>query len=150
MTRRLNKKSPKSSKPLGKKQNDSFANVTPVWTFRNIDTDGNFAFNPNRKDFDTVDFLNKMIAYSNMTWSAIGQQTHDNGKSKHHFLSETTLSNAAVERIKAKELEDKTDLIFSFALNNTVRVIGIRDKAEFEVIWYDANHKFAISNKKHT
>jgi hypothetical protein len=84
-----------------------------------------------------------------MTWAAIKKQTHDNGKSKHHFLSANSLSKAAKERIKDKHLEESSDYIFSFALNNLVRVIGIRnpDSAEFEVVWYDPNHQFALSKK---
>ena len=85
-----------------------------------------------------------------MTWTEISRQTHDNGKSKHHFLDEDSLSDDAIERIRKKHLEDKVDSIFSFALNNKVRIIGVRDGAEFQVIWYDANHVFANSNKKHT
>ena len=55
-----------------------------------------------------------------------------------------------LERIRKKHLEDSTDSIFSFALNNKVRVIGVHDGVELQVVWYDANHDFAESNKKHT
>ena len=150
MAKSLGKKTKKNNRPLSKKQNDSSLNSCPVWTFKNLDTDGKFAFNPNREDFDVTDFLNKMIRYSNMTWNEITRHTHDNGKSKHHFLSEDSLSESAIERIKKKHFEDRTDSIFSFALNNKVRIIGLRDGVEFQVIWYDANHEFAISSKKHT
>ena len=69
-----------------------------------------------------------------------------------HFLSTNSLSKDALKRIKTKELEESTDYIFSFALNNLARVIGIRnpDSPEFEVIWYDAEHKFAPSKLKNT
>lgn len=124
----------------------------PLWTFREIDREGLFKFDPNRKDFDAQDFMIKMISYSNMTWAEIRKQTHDKGKSKNHFLSTNSLSKNALKRIKAKELEESTDYIFSFALNNLARVIGIRnpDSSEFKVIWYDARHEFAPSKLKHT
>ena len=146
----LGKKSPKKQKPLGKKSADPSAGLCPVWIFTNIDNDGRFAFNPQRDDFDTSDFVTKLIHYSNMSWSEIEKQTHDNGKSKHHFLNEGAFSDDAEKRIRKKNLEDKTDSIFSFAFNNKTRIIGIRDGANFQVIWYDANHEFATSTKKHT
>ncbi len=39
-----------------------------VWTFYKIDTDGKFAFDPNRDDFDSDLFVEKLISYSSMTW----------------------------------------------------------------------------------
>lgn len=129
----------------------NFDSNYPIWTFQNVDRDGKFAFNPFRKDFRSDEFVEKMVSYSNMTWQEISRQTHDNGKSKHHFLNDSDrLSKDARERIKVKNFEEKIDNIFSFALNNITRVIGIRDGAEFQVVWYDANHEFAPSTKKHT
>ena len=120
------------------------------WTFKKIDKDGDFAFDPQRQDFDTKDFLLKMLSYSQMTWREIKLQTHDAGKSKNHELSSKSLSLKAKERISAKGLGEYEDALFSFALNNKVRVIGVRLGAEFQVVWYDANHDFAPSSKKHT
>ena len=121
-----------------------------VWSFRNVDRNGLFAFDPRRADFDAKDFLLKMLSYSTMTWREIKSQTHDNGKSKHHELNPATLSENALARIRAKGFEESTDALFSFALNNKVRVVGIRKGAEFQVVWYDANHEFAPSRLKHT
>lgn len=121
----------------------------PIWTFRNIDKDGIFRFDPTREDFDTQNFLLKLLSFSNMTWGEISKYTHDKGKSRSHFLSMNSLSKDAEKRIAIKGFEERTDYIFSFALNNLVRVIGIRnpDSPEFEVIWYDAKHQFAHSGK---
>ena len=62
------------------------ANKNTIWVFDLLDVDEKFAFNLDRKDFDHREFLEKMIAYSNMTWSDISRQTHDCRKSKHHYL----------------------------------------------------------------
>ena len=121
-----------------------------VWTFQKIDRSGVFAFDPRRADFDSQDVLLKMLGYSTMTWREIKTQTHDNGKSKHHELNPASLSAQAISRIRAKGFEESTDALFSFALNNKVRVVGIRNGAEFQVVWYDANHEFAPSTLKHT
>ena len=46
---------------------------------------------------------------------------------------------------KPKALVKKTvttDDIFSFALNNTVRMIGLKQGEKFYPVWYDDSHKF--------
>lgn len=122
----------------------------PIFLFRNVDADGKFAFNPNRQDFAAEDFLSKLLAYSKMTWQEISGATHDQAQSKHHYISTENLSKDAWERINAKNLTDEIDAIFSFALSNIIRVIGIREGNKFHVVWYDAKHEFSISQKKHT
>lgn len=141
-----------SNKKSFTKQQISTDSECPIWTFKNIDRCGQFAFNPSRSDFDAEQFVCKLIDYSTMTWRKIKQQTNDKGKSKHHFLSPENLSPEAWKRIKAKHFEEEIDRIFSFALNNRVRIIGFckTDTPEFQVIWYDAEHKFAPSKLKHT
>lgn len=59
--------------------------VKPIFRFEKLDRNGSFAFDLNRTDFDAYDFLQKMINYSQMSWIEIEKQTHDNGKSKHHY-----------------------------------------------------------------
>ena len=150
----MSKRTVERQTPNQKKSRDpkdfSTEGKTCVWTFKNIDKGGKFAFDPQRQDFDTKDFLLKMLSYSQMTWREIKLQTHDAGKSKNHELSSKSLSLKAKERISAKGLGEYEDALFSFALNNKVRVIGVRLGAEFQVVWYDSNHDFAPSSKKHT
>lgn len=122
----------------------------PVWVFTEIDKAGEFAFDLNRDEFRHQEVLEKMINYSNMTWSDIKKQTHDDRKSKHHAIAYEALSKAAQERLKAKHLEEDSDAVFSFALNNLLRIIGIRRGKEFSVLWYDPNHEVCPSTKKHT
>lgn len=121
-----------------------------VWTFESVDRDGKFAFDPDREDFNINLVFRKLISYASMTWSDIKAQTHDFGKSKHHFLEPDKLSNEAQKRIQARHLEESADSIFSFSLNNIVRVIGIRDGRFFRVVWYDPKHEFCPSTLKHT
>lgn len=91
-----------------------------------------------------------MINYSNMTWADIKNQTHDDGKSKHHIIEYQKLSKDAQDRIKAKKLEQDSDAIFSFALQNRLRIVGIKRGKEFHVLWYDPKHEVCPSTKKHT
>lgn len=125
-------------------------NKKVVWRFDMIDRSGKFAFNPNGDGFKCKDFLEKLIDYSSMTWAEVRKQTHDGGKSKHHFLSPQSLSPEAAERLKTKQLEEYSDSIFSFALDNKLRLVGIRKNENFHVLWYDPEHKVCPSIKKHT
>ncbi len=122
----------------------------PVWLFTNLDREGQFAFDTNRPDFDHKDFIEKMIQYSGMTWAEIKKQTHDDGKSKNHMISYDKLSKDAQDRFHSKRLLDYEDAIFSFAFNNLTRIIGIRKREKFEVLWYDAKHEVCPSTLKHT
>ena len=53
-----------------KSQNTGF----PIFRFDRIDKQGAFAFDTTRTDFKHKDFLDKMIAYSQMTWAEIARQ----------------------------------------------------------------------------
>lgn len=113
----------------------------PVFRFETLDRNGKYAFDLNRDDFEEHDFLEKMINYSQMTWTDIERQTHDRGKSKHHYLKPyERLSKEARSRLAQMQLDDFSDCIFSFAFNNLTRIIGIRIDDIFYVLWYDANH----------
>ena len=63
------------------------------------------------------------------------------------MLSYDGISQKGKDRIKVKHLEEYNDSIFSFALENKIRIIGIRDGNKFHVIWFDLNHEFFPSKK---
>ena len=128
----------------------SSENELSIWRFDKIDRNGKFAFDIRRKDFQHKEFMDKLISYSSMTWSEIRNQTHDGGKSKHHFLNVDSLSKPAQERIAVLRLEEDTDRIYSFALQNKLRIVGLRDNSEFHVLWYDPNHEVCPSKKRNT
>ena len=114
-----------------------------IFLFDRIDRDGKFAFDVSRADFDHKGFLQKVIEYSGMTWAEIRKQTHDAGKSKHHYLTEVSrYSSEAQARIVKLRLTQDTDRIYSFAFGNKLRIIGLREREKFHVVWYDANHEF--------
>lgn len=113
----------------------------PVWIFSEIDRSGKFAFDIQRVGNDSITILDKIINYSTMTWQTIKQQTHDNGKSKHHYLNYSGLSEEARQRLVAKKLEDRVDDLFSFALENKLRIVGYTEQEKFYVLWYDPQHE---------
>lgn len=139
-----------ASKKTVKGENYSSDSLKSVWCFDRIDRVGKFAFNIDRDDFSHKDFLEKLLNYGSMTWSEIKKQTHDDGKSKHHFLPTYELSKEAIDRFKIKGFPEEADSIFSFALENKLRIIGIRKNEFFHVMWYDPEHEFCPSKKKRT
>ena len=121
-----------------------------VWLFDEIDVNGDFAFDINNSNFRYKEFLSKMINYSNKTWDDIRKETHDkSNKSKHHYIGDC-LSKEAQKRLKTLHKEEASDSIYSFAFNNKLRIIGIRENEKFHVLWYDFEHKVSLSTLKHT
>lgn len=127
---------------------NSSDNKCPIWIFTEIDRSGEYAFDVRRIGDKSSLVLEKMISYSSMTWRDIMNQTHDDNRSKNHFLAPESISTAAIKRLEAKHLEDYSDNIFSFALTNKIRIVGIRDNEIFKVLWYDPNHEICPSMKK--
>lgn len=123
-------------------------NERMIWIFSEIDTDGLFRFDPYREDFCANEIFDKLIQFNKRTWSELRKETHDNGKSCHHILSDSKLSKEAEERIEHLKLNDRRDQIFSLRLNNKCRIIGLRDGAKFIVKWYDPEHRFCPSSKR--
>lgn len=151
MAKRTNQKGQhKASKHTIKENGYSSDGKQIIWLFDMIDRSGDFAFDLNRGDFLHKEVLEKIIDYSNMTWAEVKRQTHDEGKSKHHLLAVDSLSKEAIDRFKAKHLEEYSDAIFSFAFQNKLRIIGIRENEYFHVLWYDPEHQVCPSNKKYT
>ncbi|MGN0800725.1 MAG: hypothetical protein ACI4NU_09895 [Christensenellales bacterium] len=118
-----------------------------VWCFDMVDNDGCFRFS--HEVMDAPEVLEKIIVYGKRKWNEIEKDTHDKkNKSKHHFLTDfEKYSNEAKERVRKLNLEGDLDRIYSLALNNTKRIIGLRIGKEFHPIWYDKDHKFYPSSK---
>lgn len=120
------------------------------WRFDKLEKTGKFAFDLTREDFDHRKVLEKIIAYSNMTWSEVKAQTHDKkNKTKNHFLDLSKLSAEGRSSFCSKGFEGKyEDSVFSFAFQNMLRVIGIRENEKFYAVWFDPNHEFCPSKKR--
>ncbi|MDR2615171.1 MAG: hypothetical protein LBC28_01185 [Oscillospiraceae bacterium] len=134
----------------GRAVKDSTDNLLMVWRFDSIDRDGCFRFDVSREDFNAEFILEKIIEYSRREWIRIKSDTHDNNRSKHHYIRHAELSAEAWERIRAKRLDDHLDGLFSLALDNKIRVLGIREREFFRVIWYDPEHRFCPSHLRNT
>lgn len=47
-------------------------------------------------------------------------------------------------------LEEDSDRLYSIAMENKLRVIGLRERDRFHVLWYDPQHDVCTIGKKHT
>lgn len=121
-----------------------------AWRFHRIDKNGVFAFDPDREDFDRKLIFDKILEFSNMKWAQLKMATHDQSKSKHHFIGYESMSSIAKSRFDALKLNNDEDRVFSIAVNNLIRIIGLRNNSFFDVIWYDPKHEFCPSKLKHT
>lgn len=119
-----------------------------VWVFSEIDEADVFGFNIQRSDFDCKFIFDKIIQYSKRTWNEVRKETHNDGKTKHHYLSEAKLSDKAEARIRKLQLGNRRDELFSFRLNGKCRIIGFRSGDKFIVKWFDPNHEFCPSGKE--
>ena len=120
-----------------------------LWSFDKTDKEGDFCFSSKELRNYSADILRFLMSVNSQKWHQIRKTTHDGGKSKHHFLDWDSLSQKAKKRIEKLHLNEDADRIFSFALNNTLRVIGIRDQyGVFHAVWLDPHHAFCPSHKK--
>lgn len=148
--KKTNKHKQEYSKHTNRERSESTDNKKVIWVFDRCDKNGQFAFDINKIEADghLREIFTKMIDYEQFTWAEIKQQTHDrSNRSKHHMLDIDGMADQAVVRIKAMQLDEYTDSIFSFALQNKLRIIGIREGERFHVVWYDPEHKFYPSQK---
>jgi len=129
------------SKQVVQKNNVNTDREKPLWSFENVDNDGEYRFSTDSVNTKVV--IDKILSLSKMTWFEIKKATHDDGKSKNHELDYEGISESGKNRIRAKKLtEEDIDAIFSLAFTNKIRVIGLKKERIFYVIWYDSEHGF--------
>ncbi len=133
MSKKTRQKNYISQKKTSKLNNDSSDGEKVIWVFDGVDKNGKFAFSLDNieKDSNLKEIFDKLLGYSSMTWAEVKSQTHDKGKSKHHNLNRQKLSKYAMNRVQAICDEDDYDSIFSFALQNKLRIIGVRKRNFF-------------------
>lgn len=124
--------------------------VLLAWSFDMIDRDGKFRFvHQDLEGAQAKKLLGKVVEFSQLTWSEIKSAKNSSGRNKHHFLSYESLSPDAKKRFSIRKFDQNEyhDQLFSLALENKLRIIGIRDGNVFHPIWYDPEHQVCPSRK---
>jgi hypothetical protein len=67
-----------------------------------------------------------------------------------HFLNGTGFSKEAATAMLRKGDQFDYDKVFSLRVGGTERIIGTFGDGIFEVLWWDPDHQFYPSYKKHT
>ena len=76
-----------------------------------------------------------------MRWSELPTE-------KHHEIPIGALSKEAKKRLL--HINQDTDEVFSLRVASRERMIDIRDRDVFSILWWDPEHLVCPSNKKHT
>jgi len=111
------------------------------WRFSVMDMDGPFSF-AGMKARTWRRILEKMRQWDSMTWQEL---TGDDN----HAIPVERLSHEAQSRL-IEIGQDDIDEIFSLRMTGRERLIGIRDRHIFRVLWWDPEHHVCPSHKKHT
>lgn len=118
----------------------------PVWRLEHLELTGEFCLSLCEKDLLHT-LLRSLKSLETMTWQSILQATHDKSKSKNHPVDIKSLSingkNAYLRKFPRKEQQPSE--IFSLAITNKIRIIGIRKGCFFNIIWIDPNHNFVAT-----
>ena len=143
---KVNKKTPvpsriKSEGREFRSVHHSNATESICWRFSAMDMDGAFSFaNVKAKTWRRI--LEKMKEWETMTWGEIS------GK-RDHAIAVSALSPEARNRLFELKVDD-IDEVFSLHLSGRERLIGIRNRNIFLVLWWDPEHKVCPVHKKHT
>lgn len=122
---------------------DDDNNRYPRWRFEKLALFGDFSL-VGCPEVMLRHMLEKFRALETMTWHARLQATHDQGKSRNHSIEIYNLTKQGLKAFR-KMFPEKTSQpseLFSLALNNKNRVIGIRKENDFYIIWLDHQHEF--------
>jgi len=129
--------------PVGKeaRSKDLLSPLKPIWSFARLDVGGPWCFSKVAQSEITV-VLSKLGHFEGMTWEELGHQ-------KSHEVLVSQLAKQARDRLIELKQDDVDDL-FSFRLEGSVRVWGIRRLNVIQVLWWDPEHKVWPYVKKHT
>ena len=120
---------------------ESFQGYKIRWSFSLLDMDGLFGWS--RCSVSDLKKLKlRLSSFETMTWAEI-----EGGR--HHSIPIADLSAQAKRCLDREELND-VDEVFSLAIGGRERVIGIRDRDVFKLLWWDPEHEVCPSKRPNT
>ena len=128
---------------------EDFMNAHPSWKFARLDTDGKWGWKKIGKENWETKVFPKLKNFERMKWSEILKGSGDSRSgSKHHKLDvPDAITKEALQRLSDLNLND-VPALFSFGLENKMRVIGIRQGAAIELLWFDPEHEVAKQSRR--
>jgi len=86
-----------------------------------------------------LEIVGKLHDFDSMTWNEISAE-------KHHYLSPSSLSKEAKQRLEELGLDDERENLFSFCMQGKSRIIAIKHANIAKLFWFDPEHK--VSKEK--
>lgn len=96
------------------------------------------------KDFWNVIFP-QLTHFTQETWQEVLNEKRTGSQTKNHQLSD--VCPAALKRLNELALIDEQDAIYSLSLTAHSRLIGIRERGAFHILWYDPDHQVYPQSK---
>lgn len=115
----------------------------PSWRFSTVDHAKDSPFRWPKGEPDEMKIIKDLHNFDSMTWNEIEGR-------RNHQLTPKSLSPVSIKRLKARQLDDCIENLFSFRLSGPERVVCIKDGHIAKLLWYDPEHKVCPSQKKHT
>jgi len=112
------------------------------WHIGSIDLDGAWAWNSIDEKTFLLNILPKVRNFETMLWSEILNRNN-------HEIQVSQICKEAQKRL-AEIRRDDIESLVSLRLSGKERILGIRYKNIFKVIWWDPNHLVYPIEKKHT
>lgn len=91
---------------------------------------------------EAKDVLDVLANLSLSTWAEVkAQMVNSKSKShkKHHDQSVDSICKAARDRLD--ELQINVERVFRLRHGNMIRIWGYMDRAVFQIVWFDRNHR---------
>jgi len=112
-----------------------------IFRFSVIDPDGPFGWREVAATDLWRHIKQRVASVETMTWPEL-MRGGDN-----HVLSPEKLSREARQRLEDIHQGDAADQLFSLHVTGRMRIIGIRDRRYFRILWWDPNHAVCPVNK---
>jgi hypothetical protein len=116
--------------------------MTMTWTCESPDIEGAWSWGQPRQWEDAIwdgVIEPKLREFSRLTWSEIDTFASGSGHKMHHNMDTESICDEAQYRMI--EIDQYSDVIFRFRLGNKRRLWGFRTVANFEILWFDPEHK---------
>ncbi len=118
------------------------------WRTDYMDHDGPFGWEVLTLREFCIQAVSRLHNLETMAWGEVLGMTHN------HSLGWSSVSRKAIQRFEelADRLPgcpDETELM-SLGFTGHERIVGIRDRKYFYLLWWDPDHQVSPSSKKHT
>ena len=113
-----------------------------TWTREIADCEGSWSWGTERQWSEetwTNTIAPKLNQFDRLKWSEIDKLTSDTGHKLHHNMQTDIICDEA--QLRLMEIGKYDDAIFRFRLGNKPRLWGFRVIANFEILWFDPDHK---------